>query len=162
MLRNEGIPSFYTIFANPISKHIPMKQSDILRNLKIEQLTPMQEAAIEAYASHKDLVLLSPTGSGKTLAFLLPLVQSLRQEGGGVQAVVLGPSRELALQIETVFKAMNTPFKVMSCYGGAPCYGGASDHAWHEPIGHHRHTGTDERPFEERQFGGFCCHNIGY
>lgn len=97
-----------------------MKQSDILRNLKIEQLTPMQEAAIEAYASHKDLVLLSPTGSGKTLAFLLPLVQSLRQEGGGVQAVVLVPSRELALQIETVFKAMNTPFKVMSCYGGRP------------------------------------------
>lgn len=97
-----------------------MKQSDILRNLKIEQLTPMQEAAIEAYASHKDLVLLSPTGSGKTLAFLLPLVQSLRPEVVGVQAVVLVPSRELALQIEAVFKTMNTPFKVMSCYGGRP------------------------------------------
>ncbi|WP_297645286.1 DEAD/DEAH box helicase [uncultured Bacteroides sp.] len=97
-----------------------MKQSDILRNLKIEQLTPMQEAAIEAYASHKDLVLLSPTGSGKTLAFLLPLVQSLRPEVVGVQAVVLVPSRELALQIEAVFKTMNSPFKVMSCYGGRP------------------------------------------
>ena len=45
-----------------------MEQSDILRNLRIEQLTPMQEAARDAYQSDKDLVLLSPTGSGKTLA----------------------------------------------------------------------------------------------
>lgn len=80
----------------------------------------MQEAAVEAYSSNQDLVLLSPTGSGKTLAFLLPLVQSLRPEEVGVQAVVLVPSRELALQVETVFKAMNTPFKAMSCYGGRP------------------------------------------
>ena len=97
-----------------------MEQSDILRNLRIEQLTPMQEAAQDAYQSDKDLVLLSPTGSGKTLAFLLPLVQSLKAEIQGVQAVVLAPSRELALQIETVFKSMGTPFKAMSCYGGRP------------------------------------------
>lgn len=38
----------------------------------------------------------------------------------GVQAVVLVPSRELALQIEQVFKAMATGFPVMSCYGGRP------------------------------------------
>lgn len=92
----------------------------ILDNLQIEQLTPMQEATGEAYQSDCDLVLLSPTGSGKTLAFLLPLVQSLKPEVEGVQAVVLAPSRELALQIETVFKAMGTPFRVMSCYGGRP------------------------------------------
>ena len=97
-----------------------MELTDILRNLKIEQLTPMQEAACKAYRSERDLVLLSPTGSGKTLAFLLPLVQSLKPGVPGVQAVVLVPSRELALQIETVFKAMNTPFKAMSCYGGRP------------------------------------------
>lgn len=97
-----------------------MEQSDILRNLQIEQLNPMQEAAVGAYASEGDLVLLSPTGSGKTLAFLLPLVQSLREDAEGVQAVVLVPSRELALQIETVFKAMNVPFRAMSCYGGRP------------------------------------------
>lgn len=57
-----------------------MELSDILRNLKIEQLTPMQEATREAYQSDKDLVLLSPTGSGKTLAFLLPLVQALKPD----------------------------------------------------------------------------------
>lgn len=97
-----------------------MELQDILRNLQIEQLTPMQEAAREAYGMNKDLVLLSPTGSGKTLAFLLPLVQTLKADVQGVQAVVLVPSRELALQIETVFKSMNTPFKAMSCYGGRP------------------------------------------
>lgn len=97
-----------------------MTQEQILENLRINQLTPMQQAAGKAFLENKDLVLLSPTGSGKTLAFLLPLVQVLKQDVQGVQAVVLVPSRELALQIEVVFKSMNTPFKVMSCYGGRP------------------------------------------
>ena len=97
-----------------------MEYSEIIHNLQIEQLTPMQEAALDAYQSDNDLVLLSPTGSGKTLAFLLPLVNSLNLSERRVQAVVLVPSRELALQIETVFKSMNTPFKAMSCYGGRP------------------------------------------
>lgn len=97
-----------------------MKTTDILENLKIEQLNPMQEAVGRVYESCKSLIVLSPTGSGKTLAFLLPLVQGLSAWTEAVQAVVLVPSRELALQIEGVFKAMNTGFKVMSCYGGRP------------------------------------------
>lgn len=116
-LSDSNLLSFYTFVLKSMNY---MKLSEILRNLKIEQLTPMQEAAYEAYRSDKDLVLLSPTGSGKTLAFLLPLVQTLKADVQGVQAVVLVPSRELALQIETVFKAMNTPFKAISCYGGRP------------------------------------------
>ena len=94
---------------------------DILERLKIEQLNPMQEASVEAFdKGGEDLILLSPTGSGKTLAFLLPLVGSLKADVKGVQAVVLVPSRELALQIEQVLKAMGTEFKAMSCYGGRP------------------------------------------
>lgn len=91
-----------------------------LQSLNIERLTPMQEAACTAYVDERDLVLLSPTGSGKTLAFLLPLVQALKNDVQGVQAVVLVPSRELALQVEGVFKKMATPFRAMSCYGGRP------------------------------------------
>ena len=91
-----------------------------LESLKIESLNPMQEASIDAWKKGKDLILLSPTGSGKTLAYLLPLLESLNPEVKGVQAVVLVPSRELALQIDQVFKSMNTPYKVMSCYGGRP------------------------------------------
>ena len=122
MLDGLGVPAQNLMFVifDPLSKKNVMEIQDILRNLQIEQLTPMQEATREAYHENKDLVLLSPTGSGKTLAFLLPLVQSLKANVQGVQAVVLVPSRELALQIETVFKSMGTPFKAMSCYGGRP------------------------------------------
>ena len=91
-----------------------------LTNLKIESLNPMQETAIESWREGKDLILLSPTGSGKTLAYLLPLLETLQPDVKGVQAVVLVPSRELALQIDKVFKSLNTPYKVMSCYGGRP------------------------------------------
>lgn len=101
-----------------------MKQSlqitQALANLKIGELNPMQEASIDTWSEGKDLILLSPTGSGKTLAYLLPLLDSLNPEVKGVQAVVLVPSRELALQIDQVFKSMNTPYKSMSCYGGRP------------------------------------------
>ena len=89
--------------------------SKALDNLHIESLNPMQEASIDAWKEGKDLILLSPTGSGKTLAYLLPLLETLKPEEKGVQAVVLVPSRELALQIDQVFKSMNTPYKVMSC-----------------------------------------------
>ena len=94
--------------------------SQALENLNIEALNPMQEASIDAWHEGKDLILLSPTGSGKTLAYLLPLLDTLNPEVKGVQAVVLVPSRELALQIDQVFKSMNTPYKAMSCYGGRP------------------------------------------
>ena len=97
-----------------------MNIPNILENLKIEELNPMQKATIAAYATGKDIILLSPTGSGQTLAFLFPLLSSLKKEVEGVQAIVLVPSRELALQIENVFKQMKTGFTVMSCYGGRP------------------------------------------
>lgn len=97
-----------------------MKIQEILLNLKIEQLNAMQVASVDAASEGKDLILLSPTGTGKTLAYLLPLVQILKPGVEGVQAVVLVPSRELALQIEQVFKSMGTAFNVMSCYGGRP------------------------------------------
>ena len=97
-----------------------LSKEEILRNLNIEQLTAMQEAAWQAGHGREDVILLSPTGSGKTLAYLLPLLDSLNEGQEGVQAVVLVPSRELALQTETTFKTMGTPFRAMSCYGGRP------------------------------------------
>ena len=90
----------------------------ILQTLNIEALNAMQIEAVEAINTQKDIILLSPTGSGKTLAFLIPLLQSLTENTNTVQTLVLTPSRELALQIEQVFKSMNTGFKVSCCYGG--------------------------------------------
>lgn len=97
-----------------------MEISEILSTLGIGQLTPMQESACEACRSGRDVVLLSPTGTGKTLAFLLPLALSLRADCDEVQAVVLAPSRELALQTANVFKQMGTSLRAMCCYGGRP------------------------------------------
>ena len=117
--------AFFAIFAPGFElnhlKFYRMDIQNILLNLKIESLNAMQQSMAEAYVKNdSDLILLSPTGSGKTLAYLIPLVMSLRQDVRGVQAVVMVPSRELALQIEQVFKSMGTGLAVMSCYGGRP------------------------------------------
>ncbi|WP_430813603.1 DEAD/DEAH box helicase [Carboxylicivirga sp. RSCT41] len=89
-----------------------------LHNLKIKAINPMQEDTFGAIKSKQDVMLLSPTGSGKTLAFLLPLLESLDRNNTKVQVLILAPARELALQIEQVFKQMRTGFKVNCCYGG--------------------------------------------
>jgi len=90
----------------------------ILLKLKIKSLNEMQHAAIEAMDSHNNTLLLSATGSGKTLAFLLPLIKLLDPANIKTQAIIIVPSRELALQIESVFKSMGTNLKVTCCYGG--------------------------------------------
>ncbi len=81
-------------------------------------MNQMQKSTYKATENRDDVVLLSPTGSGKTLAFLFPVVRNLRKNAQGVQALILVPARELALQIEQVFKTMGTDFKVTVCYGG--------------------------------------------
>jgi len=97
------------IFAQMIKK--------ALEKLKITELNEMQHAALNA-AKKGDVILLSPTGSGKTLGFLLPLLSLLDHEIQTVQVLILVPSRELALQIEQVFKTISSGFKVNVCYGG--------------------------------------------
>ncbi len=88
-----------------------------LEGLKIAELNEMQHVCLNADRD-KDMILLSPTGSGKTLGFLLPMAKMLDENISMVQTLILVPSRELALQIEQVFRGMNTGFKVNCCYGG--------------------------------------------
>lgn len=95
-------------------------QQSALDKLSVTALTPMQEAALYAFRDANDVILLSPTGTGKTLAYLLPLIERLKVGVAGVQAIVIVPSRELALQIDSVIKAMALPWKAMSVYGGRP------------------------------------------
>lgn len=78
----------------------------------------MQNASIEANKVHNDVILLGDTGSGKTLSFLLPVLELLDADNPKTQALIVVPSRELALQIEQVFKKMGTGFKITCCYGG--------------------------------------------
>ena len=95
-------------------------QQDILAKLNIHTLNPMQVEAIEVIEKSTNTILLSPTGTGKTLAFLLPLIETLDPENPDVQALILVPSRELAIQIEQVARTMGTGFKVNAVYGGRP------------------------------------------
>ncbi|MEO7961194.1 MAG: DEAD/DEAH box helicase [Ginsengibacter sp.] len=91
---------------------------NILANLSIRELNEMQQTTIDVAEEHDNIILLSATGSGKTLAFLLPILERLDKKNKDTQALIIVPSRELAIQIEKVFKAMGTGFKVTACYGG--------------------------------------------
>lgn len=93
-------------------------QQEILSKLNIYQLNPMQEEAIEVIDANDSTVILSPTGTGKTLAFLLPLLERLNPAIQEVQAVIVVPSRELAIQIEQVIRSMGSGYKVNAIYGG--------------------------------------------
>jgi len=91
---------------------------EILTKLGIAALNEIQIASIKANKENADVILLSATGSGKTIAFLLPIIELLDHNNKNTQALVIVPSRELAVQIEQVFRMMATGFKVTTCYGG--------------------------------------------
>ena len=86
------------------------------------QPTPVQALAIEPALAGKDVVATAQTGTGKTLAFVLPIVQLLGAEprSPGVRAVILSPTRELAIQIDQVFgqMAMGTGIHAAIVVGG--------------------------------------------
>ncbi|QDH78914.1 DEAD/DEAH box helicase [Echinicola soli] len=94
-----------------------LNKQTILQNLGISSLNEMQQETLEASKRHANLMLIAPTGSGKTLAYLLSLLEKL-EEKAGVQALILAPTRELVIQIESVLKQMKLPIKVNACYGG--------------------------------------------
>ena len=98
-----------------------MTITEILQKLRIDELNAMQQESIHAIAhTDRDVTVLAPTGSGKTLAYLLPLATRLDAESNQVQAVVIVPSRELALQSEGVFRSMGTGMRSACLYGGRP------------------------------------------
>ncbi len=98
--------------------HPKISISSILSILNIEALNEMQKASLKAIDQKDQVMILSATGSGKTLAFLLPILHALTHEHKHTQAMIIVPSRELALQIEQVFRTMGTGFKISCCYGG--------------------------------------------
>ena len=91
---------------------------EILQAMKLDSLNGMQQEMVQASRKYGDIVLLSPTGSGKTLAYLIPLIQKIDHTRDDVQAVVIVPSRELALQTHEVVRQMRVPIRSVACYGG--------------------------------------------
>lgn len=85
----------------------------------ISALSEMQEKVSQAFnQSAADIVVLSPTGTGKTLAYLLPLVESINLASDELQAMVIVPGRELALQSASVLASMGSGVRGYACYGG--------------------------------------------
>jgi ATP-dependent RNA helicase DeaD len=99
---------------------------DTLAQLGYEAPTPIQARTIPALLAGRDLIGQAQTGTGKTAAFALPILQQLDLRSKATQALVLAPTRELAVQVS---EAMHTYAKkldgvtVLPVYGGAPIFG---------------------------------------
>ncbi|HSR25220.1 MAG TPA: DEAD/DEAH box helicase [Candidatus Eisenbacteria bacterium] len=89
-----------------------------LERQSIEVPAPVQAEAIPALMDGRDVVIEAPTGSGKTLAFLLPLLERLGPTGPGPRALVVTPTRELAVQVEGVLQGLDHDLRVGLLYGG--------------------------------------------
>lgn len=96
-----------------------MNLNKMMEKLGIWELNDMQQEARQVILGKRnDVLILSPTGTGKTLAYLLPLVQLIDAGSDKVQALVVVPGRELALQSDTVLKSLGSGLRSQSCYGG--------------------------------------------
>ncbi|KAM6251235.1 putative ATP-dependent RNA helicase DDX46 isoform 1-T2 [Porphyrio hochstetteri] len=104
---------------------ISMKILTALKKHGYEKPTPIQTQAIPAIMNGRDLIGIAKTGSGKTIAFLLPMFRHIMdqralEEGEGPIAVIMTPTRELALQITKECKKFSKTLglRVVCVYGG--------------------------------------------
>ncbi len=84
----------------------------ILDGMKFKVPTPIQLKAIPLAVEGKDILGIAQTGTGKTLAFGIPMIQRLLQEPG--RALILVPTRELALQVDVTLRKLGNPFDIRS------------------------------------------------
>ncbi|MBL4937388.1 DEAD/DEAH box helicase [Clostridium sp. YIM B02515] len=92
----------------------------ILKNNGITEPTPVQSESIRLIKNGKDVIIESQTGTGKTLAFLLPIFENISANVDAVQALILTPTRELALQIteEALKLKQAKDINILAAYGG--------------------------------------------
>ncbi|MBD2863213.1 DEAD/DEAH box helicase [Paenibacillus oceani] len=105
---------------NFMSLGIAGRLNEALRKEGLAVPTPVQEKTIPIALTGKDVIVQAQTGTGKTFAFLLPLLQMMRPGTGEVQALILTPTRELAIQIteEAGKLASAVQATVLPVYGG--------------------------------------------
>ncbi|ACN99115.1 DEAD/DEAH box helicase [Sulfurihydrogenibium azorense] len=108
--------------SNKTFKDLGISQETLksLEDLGYSKPTEIQEKAIPAVLSGKDLVAQAQTGTGKTAAFGIPIVESVNTKQKKIQALVLVPTRELAIQVAKEIKDLgkNKKVFVLSVYGG--------------------------------------------
>jgi ATP-dependent RNA helicase DeaD len=109
------MPSFNDFLLQPATRAA-------LANMEISEPTPVQTQAIPALLAGNDLVGQSATGSGKTLAYSIPLVERVARDKRVVQALVLVPTRELAIQVNAVLGELATSRRLSTALlvGGRP------------------------------------------
>ena len=100
----------------------------ILKNLGFTTPTPIQHQAIPAAVDGSDVIGIAQTGTGKTLSFGIPMIQSIKKNGGN--GLVVLPTRELALQVDEVFQKIGKPLGIRT----AVFIGGASMHLQRQMI----------------------------
>lgn len=114
--RDESVPLFHELIPDP----------NILRALEdlgYEKPSPIQAQTIPLLLKGRDVMGLAQTGTGKTAAFALPVLCGVDTSKKDVQALVLAPTRELALQVAEAFASYSTHLKGLHV---VPVYGGAS------------------------------------
>ncbi len=131
----------------------------ILEKLGIQPNEMQQESLHTILHGNKDVVILSPTGSGKTLAYLLPLTQMVEVDKECVQALIITPGRELALQSAEVLKGMGSGLRAMACYGGRPTM---DEHRMMRQVQPQVVFGTPGRLNDHIDKGNLAVDNIKY
>lgn len=93
---------------------------ETLTSMGITSPTPIQEESIGLIKSGNDIIAEAQTGTGKTLAFLLPILENISPELNHVQALIVSPTRELAIQITKEAEKLceNTDINLLAMYGG--------------------------------------------
>ena len=105
----------------------------LLKNRGISVPTPVQERAVPAMRAGRDVIAQAQTGTGKTLAFLLPVLEKIKPQGAVVQALVIAPTRELAIQIARVAEPLAAALSI----GTTLVYGGADIERQKEKLRRH-------------------------
>lgn len=93
---------------------------DILNKSGIKTPTEIQEKSIGLIKNGTDIIAQSQTGTGKTLAFLLPIIENIDTKNNNIQALILTPTRELALQIKNEADKFtkSRDINILAAYGG--------------------------------------------
>ena len=120
-------------------------------------LNAMQQDTLQTVRKGSSVVLLSPTGSGKTLAYLLPLLQKLDASNDNLQALVIVPSRELAIQTVDVARRICSELRIAACYGGRPAM---EEHQQMRGLRPHVVAATPGRLLDHLQKGNLLTDNV--
>ena len=118
-VRVENAPLYTGVHATFAEFRFDTRIQNALDRMGITTPSPIQDQTIPHIRNRRDVIGLAETGTGKTAAFLLPLIERMLREKGQ-QALILAPTRELAIQIEVEFRKLSEGLRLYAtvCVGG--------------------------------------------